>query len=209
MNILITGTSSGIGKNIKDQLHTSHHHIFSIDRSEYDLDIQNVFNSYTLPANIDILINCAGHDIGGKVDFINHKPEHWLRIMNANLINAIYLTQLVLNSNKDATIINITSTNINQYYPDDLIYSLTKTALATFTDYLRIEYTDNAINFKEVRLGLTKTNFVKNRHKENHIAVIDLYNSHNHLTADEVGHKIIDFMFSNQSFIQINKESTE
>lgn len=202
MNIIVTGSSSGIGKSIVNLL--KNHNVICFSRSTHDMDIPGIFNECELPV-ADFLFNVAGHGLGGKVDFVSHKFEHWIKILNTNLINTISLTQKVLQKNINATIVNITSTNVDQYYPNDLIYSLSKTTLSTFTDYLRIEYPDRANNFKEVRLGLTKTNFVKNRHKENHIPIIDLYSKYEHLFPDDAAKKIIDFAFSSEQKIWIKK----
>lgn len=202
MNIIITGANSGIGKSIVDQL--SDHNVHKFSRKIYNMDIPGVFKNCNIP-KCDILFNVAGHDLGGKVDFLNHNFDHWIKILNTNLINTLHLTQLVLQSNLNAKIINITSTNVDQYYPNDLVYSLSKSALSTFTDYLRIEYSENSDNFKEVRLGLTKTNFVNNRHKEHHIPKIDLYSMYDHLIPKEAAKQIVDFAFSNKQKIWIKK----
>lgn len=201
-NILVTGTSSGIGKEIVNLL--NNHNVISLDRSQFDMDQQGVFDSVQFN-DIDMLFNVAGHDLGGKVDFVTHSTNDWYKIINTNLLNTMSLTQNVLKNNKNAVIINITSTNVDQYYPNDLVYSLTKTALSTFTEYLRIEYSEYKNNFKEVRLGLTKTNFVNNRHKNNHIEKIDLYKMFDYLTPTEVASRIIEFAFSDEQLIWIKK----
>lgn len=202
MNIIVTGSNSGIGKSIVNFLDNHTVHCFS--RKKYNMDIPGVFKNCETP-DCDLLFNVAGHDLGGKVDFLHHNFDQWSKILNTNLVNTLHLTQLVLQSNINAKIINITSTNVDQYYPNDLIYSLSKSALSTFTDYLRIEYPDRANNFKEVRLGLTKTNFVNNRHRENHIPNIDLYSMYDHLLPDDAAEQIINFAFSNEQRIWIKK----
>jgi short-subunit dehydrogenase len=204
MKIIITGTTSGIGQGIHNILSQSHD-IIALTREAYNMDTENVFETTSF-GPVDMLINCAGHDLGGKVDFINHNSEHWIKILNTNLINAMALTHKVLQDNSNAVIVNIASTNVDQYYPNDLVYSLTKTALSTFTKYLRIEYPHNKANYKEVRLGLTKTNFVKNRYKENHAEIIDLYELYDFLTVEESSTRVANFVFTNDNFIRIVKE---
>ena len=155
-----------------------------------------------VPDSVSMLINVAGHDVGGKVDFANHLVEHWTRVINTNLIGAMALTQQTLQKNPSAVIVNITSTNVDQYWPNDLVYSLTKTSLSEFTKMLRIEY-NNETQFREVRLGLTKTNFVKNRYAVEHAPVDDLYSKYNHLLPEKVAEKIVEFINSGKNFIRI------
>lgn len=202
MDIIVTGSNSGIGKNIVNQL--SDHNVYKFSRKTHDMDLLGVYKNCIIP-RCDILFNVAGHDLGGKIDFLNHDYDRWVKILNTNLVNTMHLTQRVLQLNTNAVIVNVTSTNVDQYYPNDLVYSLSKTALSTFTDYLRIEYPDKSNNFKEVRLGLTKTNFVKNRHKENHIPVIDLYSMYDHLLPENAAEQIVDFAFSDKHKIWIKK----
>lgn len=199
MKTLITGANSGIGLELTQLISDN----IGITRDDFDMDTIGTFN---IPNDIDRLINVAGHDLGGKVDFINHDRSSWIKIMNTNLINTIALTQQVLQQNKNAIIVNITSTNNSQYYPNDLIYSLSKKALSDFTKMLRIEYNDYS-RFKEIELGLTRTNFVDNRYKENHAEKIDLYNLYSErcMEPTEAAFRIIEFLSSNKGYIKISK----
>jgi short-subunit dehydrogenase len=160
--IAITGTSSGVGKELYNVL-SKDYDVIGLTRNDIDLDYPDRIKEL---GKVDVLVNCAGHDLGGKVKFTEHKFEHWHKIMNTNLISAMRLTQLVLEHNPKAKIVNITSTNNDHFYPGDLVYSLTKKALEEFGRMIQIEFPDSTI--KEVRLGLTKTNFNQNRHRLKH-----------------------------------------
>jgi hypothetical protein len=57
---------------------------------------------------------------------------------------------------------------------------------------LKIEYPD--VQYLEVRLGLTKTNFNNNRYRYNPDRFNDVY-ANSHLTVDQVADRILDVLF--------------
>jgi len=198
MKICITGTTSGIGKSLNDLLVYKNYKTIPLSRNKLDMsDIESVIN-YD-PSHCDVLVNCAGHDYGGKCTFTDHDIEKWVEIINVNLTSTMALTQKVLRKNPNAIICNITSTNCDKYYGNDLIYTLTKNSLSNFTELLKIDFPDG--KFKEFRLGLVKTNFNKNRHKFSEKKVSDdIFYSQPHLQPDFVAQEIIEFITSDSSF---------
>jgi short-subunit dehydrogenase len=190
--IVITGSNSGIGHELYKIL-SQHNTVIGLTRNDCDLDdITSVIN-YTLP-HCDILINCAAHDLGGKVAFCEHETINLAKIFNTNLLAPTILTQKALRNNTQTKIVNITSTNNNRYYGNDLVYTLTKKALSDFTAYLKVDYPHIAA--LEVIVGLTKTNFNTNRHKAKHKPIDDLYSAP-HLSPQNVANKIVDIIFDN------------
>lgn len=199
MNILITGTSSGVGKGLSLALSTSHN-VIGLTRTDLDLSNVERVSSFDLPV-IDMLINCAGTDIGGKIEFTKHKTSEIVTIMNTNLLAPVLLSQKALQLNKNCKIVNITSTNNIKYYPNNLAYSLTKKSLESFTNMLQVEYPK--ANILEVRLGLTKTNFNQNRFKGHEERFNDIY-SNKHLTIDEAVSQITNILFNdNIRFVEV------
>lgn len=193
MKITITGTSSGVGRELKKILEQDHD-VIGIERKDLDLDdIQAVLRYEILYC--DIFINCAGHDLGGKVSFLDHKDHHVVSILNANLISPVLLSQKALRKNPDCKIVNITSTNILRYGGNDLIYTLSKESLSRFGHLLKIDHP--AVKQLEVILGLTKTNFNINRHKANHKSIDNLYDNA-HLTAEEAANRIANVLFDDR-----------
>lgn len=202
MKICITGTTSGIGKSLNDLLLQKDYKTVPLSRNELDMsDIASVMN-YD-PPQCDVLINCAGHDYGGKCAFTEHDTKKWVNIINVNLTSTMILTQKVLRKNPNVIICNVTSTNCDKYYGNDLVYTLTKQSLSNFTDLLKIDFPDG--KFKEFRLGLTKTNFNKNRYKlsENKVSD-DIFYSQPHLQPDFVAQKIIEFIISDDNFQRLH-----
>jgi len=199
MKILITGTRSGVGERLKLSLSQSND-IIALTRENLDLSNTSAIFEFNIP-KIDMLINCAGTDIGGKIEFTKHNTNEVMTIINTNLIAPVLLSQKALKLNANCKIVNITSTNNIQYYPNNLTYSLTKKSLESFTNMLRVEYP--FLNILEIRLGLTKTNFNTNRYKGHEERFNDIY-SNSHLTVDEVVSKIKEVLFNDMiKFIEI------
>ena len=189
MKITITGTASGIGFELVNRL--QHHDVTALTREQLDLSNIDAVVDYDL-GPCDLLINCAATDVGGKIDFANHEICHVVDIMNTNLLSPVLLSKHALVANSNCKIVNITSTNNNRYYPNNLAYSLSKQSLASFGAMLKIEYPD--VQYLEVRLGLTKTNFNNNRYRYNPDRFNDVY-ANSHLTVDQVADRIIDVLF--------------
>jgi short-subunit dehydrogenase len=190
MKIAITGTSSGVGLELKRIL-SQDHVVIGVERKEVDLDDIDQVLRYDVPY-CDIFINCAGHDLGGKVPFLDHTDSHVVSILNANLISPVLLSQKALQKNINCKIVNITSTNIHRYWGNDLIYTLSKESLSRFGHLIKIDHPK--VRYLEVILGLTKTNFNINRHKANHKEIDNLYENA-HLTTEDAATKIVDVLF--------------
>jgi len=189
MKILITGTASGIGQELT--LRLKNYNVVALTRQHVDLADISAVSNYT-PETCDILINCAATDVGGKIDFINHNTQHVVDILTTNVLSPMILSKKVLSANPNCKIVNITSTNVNRYYPNNLAYSLSKQALSDFGSMLKLDYPD--LQYLEVRLGLTKTNFNNNRYRYNQERYNDVY-TNCHLSVEHAVIRIIDVLF--------------
>ena len=145
MKILITGTTSGIGAATAKLLKLQYHDVIELNRSELDLtDIQAV-TDYNLP-EIDCLINNAG---GGAKDDQSK--------VNLNFLAPVILARKAYQQNPKVIIVNVTSSYVNKYWGNDLIYSVSKKALAAFRLDFRVDYPDAIII--EIRPGLTRQQY--------------------------------------------------
>ena len=200
MKIAITGASSGIGKELGNQL-SKHHDVVCIVRNDLELsDITAVIN-YNMPT-VDMLINCAGTDRGGKIEFTKQDSNSISNILTTNLISPVLLSHKVLKSNSTCKIVNITSTNNKQYWPNNLAYSLSKKALSEFGRMLQVDHP--GINYLEIQLGLTKTNFNQNRYVGCEDRFNDVYRNP-HLTTAEAVERILPVLFDPSiKFIEIS-----
>lgn len=201
MKILLTGASSGVGQALAARLKSSHD-VHLPSKQQLNLNDAKSITKY-VTQSYDILINCAATGVGGKINFVEHRYDQLKEILTVNFLNTVLLTQHVLTLNQQCKIVNITSTNNKRYWPNDLAYSLSKLCLAEFGNMLTVEFPN--INYLEVRLGLTKTNFNNNRYKNNQDRFQDIYASSDYLLPENVAEKIVNVLFDNSiKFIEVS-----
>lgn len=199
MKIAITGSNSGVGQALCQQLQS--HDLVELTREQLDLGNIDHVLSYSI-GNVDMLINCAGTDVGGKIDFANHRTNAIVETLTVNLLAPVILTQKALKNNSKCRIVNITSTNNRRYYANNLVYSLSKQSLSEFGNMLTVDYPN--VDLLEIRLGLTKTNFNQARYKLEPNRFDDVY-VNQHLTVDQVAVKILGVLFDpSVKFIEIS-----
>ena len=200
MRIAITGTSSGIGRELSNQLRKDHN-VVCVTRNELELSNIDAVTNYNM-STVDMLINCAGTDCGGKIAFAEQDTISIVNILTTNLLSPIVLAQKALKLNPVCKIVNITSTNNKQYWPNNLAYSLSKKALSEFGRMLQVDH--SAVNYLEIQLGLTKTNFNQNRYVGHEDRFDDVYRNA-HLTPDSAVKRILPVLFDNTvKFIEIS-----
>ena len=145
MKILITGTTSGIGAATTKLLKLQYHDVIELNRSELDLTNSQAVVNYNLP-EIDCLINNAGGK--GQTD---------QDTVNLNFLSPMILARKVYQQNPKVIIVNVTSSYVNKYWGNDLIYSVSKKALAAFRLDFRVDHPDAIIT--EIRPGLTRQQY--------------------------------------------------
>ena len=154
--ILITGISSGFGKETSALLAKEGHTVYGTVRKIYDykgpvnilrmdltdaLSIRNaVLSVVQKEGRIDVLINNAGMLIGGPVET---SPLEYIKLlMDTNFTGTVNLTKEVLpimRRNGGGTIINFSSIAGLFGLPYQGIYSASKFAIEGFSEALRIE----------------------------------------------------------------------
>ena len=184
MKIAITGTTSGIGKALKDALSLDHQ-IFCFDRPEFDLDKVEDLEKIDLK-DIDILINNAGHAMGGGTGVKNHAIEDWSKIILTNFQAPIYLTQKFIQQNNKGKIIFLTSKAIEKAIGGDSIYTASKAGLSMFIRCLRDELKNSSFTLSEICPGRIKTNFPKNRKIHDSDTLENFYDTRSHMTVEEL-----------------------
>ncbi len=188
--VLITGSSSGIGreiaiayskldyfivlncrKNIKDmltlekQIKEYNENVLSIqcDISNYEDTkkmFQNIENNF---GTVDILINNAGISHFGL--FSDMEETQWNSIINTNIKGVINCSHLAINNmvkKKSGTIINISSIWGVCGASCEVIYSMTKSAVDGFTKSLAKELAPSNIFINSIACGLIDTKMNNN-----------------------------------------------
>ena len=188
---LVTGAAGGMGRAITRALIESGRRVVLVDRDaksvralaaemgdatcavELDItDAKKVDGLLDLIPNgfkpIDILINNAGHDIGGRTRFDIGSPDDWSNIIATNLIGLMRVTRSVLPDmirRNAGHIVNISSINAVRVVPDMAAYSTSKAGVHMFTETIRGELAETAIRVTEIQPGLTRTNIIATRYR--------------------------------------------
>lgn len=175
---IITGASSGLGKEVVKQLIDEGVTVFALARSidkadlpesviKVPLDIRDLqsiddaFRTIDLATNqIDILVNCAGRGLIKNLE--DTSREEIMDVLGVNLKGNIYVAQEVYKRmlpHKSGHIINVSSTTGLKARPDEPIYAASKWGLRGFTESLRLAAVPHTIRVTGVYPGGMQTPF--------------------------------------------------
>ena len=178
--VLITGASSGMGREAAILLAQNGHRVYAgarrmelmEDLAEHgvtavELDVTNsdanervVGQIIETEARIDVLINNAGFGLYGPVEDVPLDDARYQ--FEVNLFGLAHLTQLVLphmRAQGSGRIVNVSSVGGKVYSPFGAWYHATKHALEGWSDCLRIETAPFNIDVVVIEPGLIKTGF--------------------------------------------------
>jgi len=178
--ILITGASSGMGKETARTLIQQGHTVYTVARRidqmqdlkemggnpiQMDVtkesDIQIVVNTIMKQeGKIDVLWNNAGYGLYGAVEDV--PVEEARQQFEVNLFGLAAITQKVVPHMRKAnagTIINTSSMGGKMYTPMGAWYHASKHAVEGFSDCLRLELKQFNINVVVLEPGIIKTEF--------------------------------------------------
>lgn len=189
--VVLTGAAGGMGRAITRALLDSGRRVVLVDRDAkalqelaatagdkvfpIELDISDAKAVDRLPdaipshfGPVDVLINNAGHDIGGRTRFDIGSADDWSNIIQTNLIGLMRVTRAILPGmvqRNAGHIVNISSINAVRIVPDMAAYSTSKAGVHMFTETLRGELAETAIRVTELQPGLTRTNIILTRYR--------------------------------------------
>lgn len=185
----ITGAAGGLGRAICARLVEAGRHVVIADRDETRLDrLASELGPKAFPLvldvtdgpgvetclarlpehlrEIDVLINNAGHDIGGKIPFVQGSADDWSAIIETNLVGLMRVTRAILPGmieRNRGDIVNIGSISALRIVPDQAPYSASKAGVHMFADILRGELAESALRVIEIMPGLTRTGIIAAR----------------------------------------------
>ncbi|OPY94510.1 short-chain dehydrogenase [Bradyrhizobium sacchari] len=200
--VILTGAAGGMGRAITKALLESGRRVVLVDRDAkalqelaatgrdavfpIQLDISDAKAVDGLPDAIpshfkplDVLINNAGHDIGGRTRFDIGSADDWSNIIQTNLIGLMRVTRAILPAmvqRNTGHVVNISSINAVRIVPDMAAYSASKAGVHMFTETLRGELAETAIRVTELQPGLTRTNIILTRYRGDQQKEKDYFN---------------------------------
>lgn len=182
-NVIITGTSRGIGFELAQLFAKNNFNVLALSRNSEPLKKLNIKNISTISVdllnegdlkkvtsfvsknwkNVDILINNAGKLINKP--FKELTPKDFLEVYQVNVFAVAELTNQVLPFlSKGSHVVNISSIGGVQgsmKFPGLAAYSSSKGALITLTEVLAEEYKESQISFNVLALGAVQTEMLE------------------------------------------------
>ena len=186
---LVTGASSGIGAETVKALAAIGCRVICAGRSldrltpvakplgdkalAFEIDINDDASvagmMERLPApwrEIDVLVNNAGHDTGGRRRFDEGTAEEWASIIETNVIGLIRVTRAVVPgmiARDRGHVVNIGSISGFKPYATGTIYAASKFAVHGFSESLRLDYRNTGVRVTEILPGMVRTGFALSR----------------------------------------------
>lgn len=182
---LVTGASSGIGAATAEALAHAGWRVVAAGRRvdrlaaladrvgsaivPLDLDVADERSVATLEGRlaadcraIDLLVNNAGHDEGGRQRFDQGRLADWEAIVATNLVGLMRVTYRVLPgmlARRRGHVVNIGSVVGRQGYAGGTAYAASKFAVRGFTESLRKDCRGSGVRVTEIAPGLVRTEF--------------------------------------------------
>lgn len=139
--ILVTGAGAGLGQAICRALDLNGRDVIAFDR-KWGHDVRDPRETYgSVPAGLDILINCAGVNITGWLE--DFSELEWDEVMNVNAKGIFKMTQWALPEliRTKGTVLNIVSNASHMPMTTSLAYNASKGAAHIMTLQLARELT--------------------------------------------------------------------
>jgi short-subunit dehydrogenase len=179
LNILITGASSGIGKELAKRYESQGHTIFAISRRgsdfeySYECDVadfdklRDIVREITQNNSIDMVIANAGISYPHSTDFM--KFEEFKNTIDVNFLSIHALLESVvqqMKENKRGKIVLISSLAGYVSSPTSLAYSASKRAINSYAEGLRNQLAPFNIKVINIKPGFIESEMTaKNRFK--------------------------------------------
>jgi NAD(P)-dependent dehydrogenase (short-subunit alcohol dehydrogenase family) len=178
--VLITGSSTGIGRATAERLAKAGHTVYATARREEAIEELRELGCRTLALDVTdeasmqaavervsaeqgavgVLINNAGYSQSGAIETVS--PQDVRRQFETNVFGLLRMSQLVMPGMRDqgwGRIVNISSMGANFTFPGGGIYHATKYAVEAISDAMRFEVSGFGVKVIIVQPGLIKTAF--------------------------------------------------
>ena len=208
-NVVITGASSGIGRQTADVL-SAEFNLFLTGRREIEqnnyisLDLSNSSSCSVLiekakeyfKGDIDVLINCAGQYIYKPIEKMTMAEIDYL--LDLNFKSGYLLSSLIIpdmKKNRWGRIINIGSISGMVGEGNATLYSAAKSALSGLTKSLALEVAEFNVTVNQINPGWVETPLINCLNEEEKKEVIDVTPQKRFITPIEVA-KLCKYLIS-------------
>jgi short-subunit dehydrogenase len=189
-NLILTGSTSGLGSEIFQQLITAEYNLILISKNKkklikqqkdnkdktnskihiYHCDLSNLSSVKSIVTKIlkqfkyiDILINNAG--LWGPIGkFDSNKWNKWIEAININLLSSVFLIKSVLpgmKKRKKGKIIQLSGGGATKAMPNFSSYSVSKTGIVRFIETIAKENEKYNIKINSLAPGAMNTKMLK------------------------------------------------
>ncbi|WP_025728274.1 SDR family NAD(P)-dependent oxidoreductase [Atopobacter phocae] len=185
---LVTGASSGLGKEIATILAMAGYRLVIVGRNADSLnDVKQLTDTYNQQSTemiiadlsqkedvmklvekieqleqLDVTVNCAGYGLFKPYDELDYdQTEQMFRV---NVFQLMALSQASANKmlkQQSGHIINVASIAGKIATPKTAVYSATKSAVISYSNALRLELADSPVKVSVINPGPIQTNFFK------------------------------------------------
>ncbi len=222
--VLITGASSGIGKNAALRLAEAGAHVLMVARTaekleetaqeiaelggvstSYIADVSDLEDCDRLVAQVleeqefvDILINNAGRSIRRSLELSFERFHDFERTMQLNYFGAVRLIMGFgpsMLERKQGHVINMSSISALTPSPRFSAYVASKSALDAWTRAAAVEWSDRDVRFTTINMPLVRTPMISATTVYDHMPV---------LTPDEAGDMVVDAIINKPKRIATN-----
>lgn len=211
-NIVITGTSRGIGYELVALFTNAGHNVLALSRNEVPVSGMEISNCYCFPCDItderdvkkaatfikdkwervDVLINNSGYLVNKP--FAKLKKADFEHSYDVNVFGAASMIQAMLPFMDDRShVVNISSMGGVQgsvKFPGLAAYSSSKAAIIALTEVLAEEYKEKGPSFNALALGAVQTEMLEEAFPGFKAP----------LTAKEMGYYIMDFALTANAY---------
>ncbi|MDV7140572.1 SDR family oxidoreductase [Maribacter sp. TH_r10] len=182
-NIIITGTSRGIGFELVKLFAKEGHKVLALSRNTETLDSLKIVNIKTIPFDItkkddlekvsayldehwetvDVLINNAGRLLNKP--FLEIEPQEFEAVYQVNVFGVANLTKLVVPKMSEkghvVTISSMGGVQGSMKFPGLSAYSSSKGAVITLTELWAEEFKETGPSFNVLALGAVQTEMLE------------------------------------------------
>jgi len=115
---------------------------------------------------IDILINNAGHETGGRKRFDEGSADEWSAILETNVLGLMRVSRAVvpgMAARGLGHVVNIGSVSGLRPNATRTAYSASKHAVHGFSESLRMDFAGTGVRVTEIMPGIVRTDFAETR----------------------------------------------